>query len=90
MQSVEKRPNHSKSNRMKRQRDMQQMKEFGKNPPDQINEETGSLPEKEFRVMLIKMIQKKEKMIQNLRNKMESQIWKSQNGSMDSEDTRSI
>ena len=69
---------------------MQQMKEFGKNPPDQINEETGSLPEKEFRVMLIKMIQKKEKMIQNLRNKMESQIWKSQNGSMDSEDTRSI
>ena len=66
------------------------MKEFGKNPPDQINEETGSLPEKEFRVMLIKMIQKKEKMIQNLRNKMESQIWKSQNGSMDSEDTRSI
>ena len=66
------------------------MKEFGKNPPDQINEETGSLPEKEFRVMLIKMIQKKEKMIQNLRNKMESQIWKSQNGSMDSENTRSI
>ena len=66
------------------------MKAFGKNPPDQINEETGSLPEKEFRVMLIKMIQKKEKMIQNLRNKMESQIWKSQNGSMDSENTRSI
>lgn len=59
MQSVEKRPNHSKLNRMKRQRDTQQVKELGKNPPDQINEETGSLPEKEFRVMLIKMIPKK-------------------------------
>ena len=34
------------------------MKEQGKNPPDQTNEEeTGSLPEKEFRVMVAKMIQ---------------------------------
>ena len=41
------------------------MKEQGKNPPDQINEdETGSLPEKEFRVMTVKLIQ-------NLGNKME-------------------
>ena len=41
------------------------MKEQGKNPPDQINEEEiGSLPEKEFRVMIVKMIQ-------NLRNRME-------------------
>ena len=37
---------------------MQQMKEKGKNPPDQTNEEEiGSLPEKEFRVMIAKMIQ---------------------------------
>ena len=37
---------------------MQQMKEQGKNPPDQTNEEEiGSLPEKEFREMIIKMIQ---------------------------------
>ena len=37
---------------------MQQMKEQGKNPPDQTNEEEiGSLPEKEFRVMIAKMIQ---------------------------------
>ena len=37
---------------------MQHMKEQGKNPPDQTNEEgIGSLPEKEFRVMLVKMIQ---------------------------------
>ena len=37
---------------------MQQMKEQGKNPPDQTNEEeTGSLPEKQFKVMVVKMIQ---------------------------------
>ena len=41
------------------------MKEQGKNPPDQTNEEEiGSLPEKEFRVMTVKMIQ-------NLGNGME-------------------
>ena len=41
------------------------MKEQGKNPPDQTNEEEiGSLPEKEFRIMIVKMIQ-------NLGNRME-------------------
>ena len=41
------------------------MKEQGKNLQDQINEyEIGNLPEKEFRVMRVKMIQ-------NLRNRME-------------------
>ena len=41
------------------------MKEQGKNPPDLTNEEEiGSLPEKEFRVMI-------EKMIQNLGKRME-------------------
>ena len=34
------------------------MKEQDKNPPDQTNEEeVGSLPEKEFRVMIVEMIQ---------------------------------
>ena len=34
------------------------MKVQGKNPPDQTNEEEiGSLPEKEFRVMIAKVIQ---------------------------------
>ena len=43
---------------MRRQRNTEQMKEQGKNPPDQKNEEEiGSLPEKEFRVMIVKMIQ---------------------------------
>ena len=38
----------------------------GKNPTDQTNEEEiGSLPEKEFRVMIVKMIQK------NLGNRMQ-------------------
>ena len=41
------------------------MKEQGKNPPDQRNEEEiGSLPEKEFGVMIVKMMQ-------NLGNRME-------------------
>ena len=41
------------------------MKEQSKNPPDQTNEEEiGSLPEKEFRVTMVKMIQ-------NLGNRME-------------------
>ena len=35
-----------------------QMKEHGKSPPDQTDEEElGSLPEKEFRVTIVKMIQ---------------------------------
>ena len=42
-----------------------QMKEQGKNSQYQINEEeTGKLPEKEFRVMIVKMIQ-------NLKTKLE-------------------
>ena len=37
---------------------MQQMKEQGKNPPYQTNEEEiGSLYKKEFRVMIVKMLQ---------------------------------
>ena len=44
---------------------MQQMKEQGEDPPDQTNEEEiNSLPEKYFRMMIVKMIQ-------NLRNRME-------------------
>ena len=43
---------------MRSQRNTQQMKEQGKNPPDLTNEEEiGSLPEKEFRIVIVKMIQ---------------------------------
>ena len=53
---------------MKRQRNTQQVKEHDKCPPNQIKEEEiGSLPEKEFRIMIVKMIQ-------NPENKMELQI----------------
>ena len=42
---------------MRRQRNTQQIKEQGKNPPDQTNEEKrGSIYEKEFRVMIVKII----------------------------------
>ena len=53
---------------MKRQRNIQQESEHDKYPPNQAKEvEIGSLPEKEFRIIIVKMIQ-------NLENKMELQI----------------
>ena len=56
----------SKLNKIRRQRNLQQLKEQGKNPPYQTNEEEiGSLPEKEFRIMIVEMIQ-------NLENRMEN------------------
>ena len=43
------------------------MKEQGKNKPDQTNEEEiGSLPEKEFRVIIVKMIQNLENRIEKI------------------------
>ena len=48
------------------------MKEQGKNLQDQINEEEmGNLPEKEFRVIIVKMIE-------TFRNRMEAGIMKIQ------------
>ena len=59
---------HSNLNKMKRQINIQQVKEHEKCPPSQTKEkEIGNLSEKEFRIMIIKMIQ-------NLENKMEIQI----------------
>ena len=53
---------------MKRQRNTQQVKEQEKCPPNQPKEEEiGNLPEKEFQILIVKMIQ-------NLEIKMESQI----------------
>ena len=50
---------------MKRQRNTTQMKEQIRNTEVQINEEEiGKLPEKKFRLMIVKMIE-------NLENKME-------------------
>ena len=53
---------------MKRERNTQQVKEQDKCPPNQTKEEEiGNLPDKEFRIMIVKLIQ-------NLEIKMESQI----------------
>ena len=53
---------------MKRQRNTHQVKEQDKCPPNQTKEEEiGSLSDKEFQIMIVKMIQ-------NLENKMELQI----------------
>ena len=49
---------HRKIDKMKRQRDTFQMKEQVKTPEKQLNEvEIGNIPEKEFRIMILKMIQ---------------------------------
>ena len=53
---------------MKRQRNIQKVKEQNKSPTNQTQEEEiGSLPQKEFRIMIVQMIQ-------NLENKMKLQI----------------
>ena len=53
---------------MKRQRNTQHVKKQDKCPPNQTKEEEiGNLSEKEFRIMIVKLIQ-------NLEIKMESQI----------------
>ena len=57
---------------MKRQRAMYQMKEKDKTPEKQLNEvEIGNLPEKEFRIIIVKMIQ-------DLGKRMEAKIKKMQ------------
>ena len=58
-------PSKKEKKEKERQKNMLQMKEQGKNLQEQINEdEIGNLPEKEFRAMIVKMIQ-------NLGNRME-------------------
>ena len=52
---------------MKSQKNTHKVKEHEKCPPSQTKEEIGNLPEKEFRIMIIKTIQ-------NIENKMELQI----------------
>ena len=48
---------HRKIDKMKRQRTMYQMKEQDKTPEKQLNEvDIGNLSEKEFKIMIVKMI----------------------------------
>ena len=61
-------PKLSNINKMKRQRNTQQVREQDKCPPNQTKEEEiENLPDKEFRIIIVKMIQ-------HLEIKMESQI----------------
>ena len=60
---------------MKRQRNIIKMKEQTRNSEVEINEEEiGKLPEKEFRIMVVKMI----KNLKNRREKMQESINKDQ------------
>ena len=64
---------------MKRQRNTQQVKEHEKCSPNQTKEEEiGSLPEKEFRIMTVKMIQNLENKIELQINRLETRIEKIQ------------
>ena len=66
--NTERTPKLSNLNKMKRQRNTQQIKEQNKCPLNQTKEEEiGNLPDKEFQIMIVKLIQ-------NLEIKMESQI----------------
>ena len=57
---------------MKKQKVVSQVRRQDKTPEKQLNEvETGNLPEKEFRIMIVKMIQ-------DLRKRMEAKIEKLQ------------
>ena len=63
---------HRKIDKMKRQRAMYQIKEKDKTPQKQLNAvEIGNLPKKEFRIMIVKMIQ-------DLGKRMEANIKKIQ------------
>ena len=56
---------------MKRQRNTTQMKEQTRNTEIQINEEeVGKLPEKEFRIMIAKMIKNLESKMEKCKNQL--------------------
>ena len=64
---------------MTRQRNIQQVKEHDKCPTNQTKEEDiGSLPEKEFRIMIVKMIQNFESKMELQINSLETRIEKMQ------------
>ena len=64
---------------MKRQRNTQQIKEQDKCPPNQTKEEEkGNLPDKEFQIMIVKMIRNLEIKVQSQINSLETRIEKMQ------------
>ena len=64
---------------MKRQRNIHQVKEQDKCPPNQTKEEEiGNLPDKEFQIMIVKMIQNLENKLELPINSLETKIEKMQ------------
>ena len=64
---------------MKRQRNTQQVKEQDKCPTNQTKEEEiGNLPEKEFQILIVKMIQNLEITMESQINTLETRIEKMQ------------
>ena len=60
---------------MKRQRNTKQMKEQTRNTEVQINEEEiGKLPEKEFRIMIVKMIKNLEKGMEKIQESINKDL----------------
>ena len=64
---------------MKRQRNTQQVKEQDKCPPNKTKEEEiGNLPDKEFQIMIVKMIQNLEIIMESQMNSLETRAEKMQ------------
>ena len=64
---------------MKRQGNTQQVKEQDKCPPNQTKEEEiGNLPDKEFQIMIVKMVQNLESKMESQTNRLEKRIEKMQ------------
>ena len=64
---------------MKRQRNTQQVKKQDKCPSNQTKEEEiGNLPDKEFQIMIVKVIQNLEKKLEFQINSLETRIEKMQ------------
>ena len=64
---------------MKRQRNTQQVKEQDTRTPNQTKEEEiGNLPDKEFRIIIVKLIQNLEIKIESQINSLEAKIEKMQ------------
>ena len=60
---------------MKRQRNTKQMKEQTRNTEVQINgEEISKLPEKEFRILIVKMIKKLENKIEKIQESINKEL----------------
>ena len=72
-------PKCSNITKMKRQRNTYQVKEQDKCPPNQTKEEEiGNLPDKEFQIMIVKMIQNLEIKMESPINSLETRIEKMQ------------